>query len=516
MNGERFAGDGKPQLLNAGPHTAGNSFEISCSLIPVSQAIAFIVFLVALSTVSWLLGSWSGPLIVLSSFMQFILIPLLICTAINLKLRVSEAGIEATSSFHKQSLHQRAMRPWQDLHSVRLRKLKGAGLILERIRASKQSKLMRPSLWSRTLSFLGKGWTQQGFLIMDFRSGGQTAFPLAGFSPRALEDLFLTLSRWADPMTLNPDVISLQRDILTGQELKLNESYTKMWEESLRQRFEVTNFVPLMGGQELANGELTILMLLACGGMSSAYLARNSAGDRVVIKEMSVPEDAAGAALSKVHEMFEREAKILAKLDHPHIVKVLDHFVENGRDYLVLDFIPGLTLRQQVQMHGPFGEADVIEIARQLGDILAYLHGFAPPIIHRDLTPDNIVISSGDNKITLIDFGAANEFIGSVTGTLIGKQCYIPPEQFRGQAVPESDLYALGATLHFLLCAEDPEPITASHPRELKPEISDMMDEIVARLTATEPCQRIRSAQELLSMLLSPDDLEQNSTVQQR
>ncbi len=477
------------------------SFELSCSLIPLSQALSFIVFLLVLSTLSWLLGSWSGPLGFISILLQWLLVPLLIGTAMKLRVRISASRIAAISRLHKHSLFNRSSRCWSDLHSVRLRKLKSAGAILERIQLSKQSRLSRPSLSSSIVRFLGRGWTQQGFLIMDFRSGGLAAFPLAGFSPRALEDFFLALSRFADPMTLNPDVIALQRDILTGQELKLDDTYTRMWEESLRERFEVTNFVPLMGGQELRGGDLTILMLLACGGMSSVYLARNAAGDRLVIKEMAVPESADDAALKKIHEMFEREALILAKLDHPNIVRVLDQFVENSRDYLVLEFIPGLTLRQQVQMHGAFGEPDVIEITKQLADILSYMHGFTPPIIHRDLTPDNLVIREPDKNITLIDFGAANEFIGSVTGTLIGKQCYIPPEQFRGQAVPQSDYYALGATLHFLLTGQDPEPISPSHPKDLIPVVSSKLDNIVSRLTAAEPENRIQSSDELLQLL---------------
>jgi hypothetical protein len=464
--------------------------------------VAFIVFLLVLSSFSWLAGS-QGPLSWISTALQFVLIPALICAAARLKLVVSPSGIEAKSSLHKQMLFNRAQRSWSDLHAVRIRKLKNPLAILRRVNQPKHSQLTAPSLLARTLTLLGRGWGQQGFLVMDFTSGGMATFPLAGFSPRALEDLFLVLSMWADPMSLNPDVIALQRDILTGQTMQLDDTYTKMWEESLAQRFEVTNFVPLMGGQNLRNGELKILMLLACGGMSSVYLARNRSGERLVVKELSLPEGTDGNSLTKVHEMFAREAQILSKLNHPHIVKVLDHFVENGRNYLILEFIAGLTLRQQVQLHGPFREVDAVEIAKQLSEIFIYLHGFTPPIIHRDLTPDNLVIDSADQKITLIDFGAANEFIGSATGTLVGKQCYIPPEQFRGQAVPQSDLYALGATMHFLLTGEDPEPITPSHPMKIKTSVTSAMDNLVAKLTAAEPEDRIQSAETLLSLLNS-------------
>jgi len=486
--------------LGANRENSSNT-SISCRLIPLSQAIGFIVLLMLLSTTSWMFGAIGGVLIAASAIFQVVLIPVLIGSAISLKIVASPHGLVAESTLHKQSLFNRNERSWDDLHSVRLRKLASPSALMERVRGRRSSQLDSPPVWERLLSSLGKGWTQQGFLILDFKSGGNMAFPLAGFSGKSLEDLFLTLSRFADPLNLNPDVIALQRDILTGQEMHLDASFTKMWEESLRQRFEVTNFVPLLGGQTLRNGELKILMLLACGGMSSVYLARNDRGDRLTVKEIAVPENADADGLRKVHEMFAREASILSKLEHPQIVRVLDHFLENERDYLVLEYVPGLTLRQQIQMHGPFGERDVVEMTVQLADILSYLHGLTPPVIHRDLTPDNLVIRNEDRKITLIDFGAANEFIGSVTGTLIGKQCYIPPEQFRGQAVPESDIYALGATLFYLLTGQDPEPITPSHPREICSEISEEIDALVAKLTSAEPADRLRSGDEIRAAL---------------
>jgi serine/threonine protein kinase len=277
-------------------------------------------------------------------------------------------------------------------------------------------------------------------------------------------------------------------------------SYTQMWEDSLRYRFELTNFVPLVGGCELRGGELRILMPLSCGGLSSVYLARDRRGRRFVLKELAVPAGQDNYS-QKLHEMLAREASILAKLDYPTIVKVMDCFVENGRDYLVLEFVPGLTLRQLVQMRGALAEREVISMGKQIAEILRYLHGFEPPIIHRDLTPDNLIVRAGDGRIVLIDFGAASEFIGSLTGTLIGKQSYMPPEQFRGQAVPASDIYAAGATLHFLLTAADPEPITPAHPRESREDVSSVLDEIIAAAMALDVRDRLQSAGELRGRL---------------
>lgn len=471
--------------------------EITCNLIPVSQAVAIVAVLVGVSTISWFTIAVNSSFGVISAIFQFMAIPVIIHAAMKLKLRLSQDGLTAKSGLHRESMYNRNTRSWDDLHSVRLRKLISPKLLLERMRNTKENRLARRHF----ADSLGSKWMQEGFLIMDFTSGGMIAFPLAGFSPESLENLFLALSRWADPMTLNPDVISLQRDILSGQTLQLSDSYTKMWEDSLRTRFEVTNFVPLVGGQELQDGALKILMHLACGGLSSVYLARDKQGNRCVVKEMAVPNDDGDTTLDKVHEMFAREAQFLARLDHPNIVKVKDHFVENSRDYLVLEFIPGLTLRQQVQMHGPFAEAEVKDIARQIAGILVYLHGNDPPIIHRDLTPDNLVVREPEKSICLIDFGAANEFISNVTGTLIGKQCYIPPEQFQGQAVPQSDLYALGATMHYLLTACDPEPISVSHPKQTINSISDEMNHLVEKLTETDPKERVQSASELLTLL---------------
>ena len=94
---------------------------------------------------------------------------------------------------------------------------------------------------------------------------------------------------------------------------------------------------------------------------------------------------------------------------------------------------------------------------------MIYLHGHDPVILHRDLTPDNIVVGE-DGQMRLIDFGAARQFLDGITGTMIGKQCYMSPEQIRGQASPRSDVYAFGCTLNFLLTGAEPRALTQSSP----------------------------------------------------
>jgi serine/threonine protein kinase len=131
----------------------------------------------------------------------------------------------------------------------------------------------------------------------------------------------------------------------------------------------------------------------------------------------------------------------------------------------------------------------VLDWSQAIAGILLYLHGQTPAIIHRDLTPENLVLGE-DNLIHLIDFGAANEFAATATGTLIGKQAYIAPEQFRGKPTPSSDIYALGATMYYLLTGQDPEALSTSNPCTVDTSISKEMGAFIARLTDIDTSKR--------------------------
>jgi serine/threonine-protein kinase len=169
---------------------------------------------------------------------------------------------------------------------------------------------------------------------------------------------------------------------------------------------------------------------------------------------------------------------------------------------MLLEHIGGENIRQIVKQAGAPPPNLVLSWMQQLSEVLDYIHSQVPPIIHRDLTPDNIVLRGG-NEIVLIDFGAANQFVGDATGTLVGKQAYIAPEQFRGKATPQSDLYAFGATMFFLLTGTDPEPLSQSHPRSLNAQIDSRLDELVASCTAMEASERPKSALAILGLIKS-------------
>jgi hypothetical protein len=330
-------------------------------------------------------------------------------------------------------------------------------------------------------------------LILQFHSGGRATCNLNELSKTDLEQMLLCIEIWANHCQRDPELIELQNTIQNENKGLETVSYTQMWEEELSRRFNATSFVPLEPGHVLQGGRLKVVRQLAFGGLSAIYLAQRDGLDLVCLKEAVIPAGADEDSRLKAVEMFNREATLLIKLSHPQIAKVLDHFADAGRNYLLIEYINGQDLRQLVKQHGAQAEETVLQWGKQVASILAYLHGREIPIIHRDVTPDNLVVRE-DGTLTLIDFGAANEFVGNATGTLVGKQSYIAPEQFRCKATTQSDLYALGGTLYYLLTGRDPEALMESHPKEINADISEAADKIVAKCTAIDVTQRFTTA----------------------
>jgi len=333
----------------------------------------------------------------------------------------------------------------------------------------------------------------QGKLDLHFNSGGHVNIPLKSLKRSDLERLLLSLEVWGAQCRRTPELIAFH-DQLQNENLGIDKlSYTQMWEEELSRRFSATAFVPLEPDRKLQNGRIKIVKQLAFGGLSAIYLAQLNEKDMVIVKEAVIPEGTEEKARDKAMELFAREAQFLIRLDHDQIAKVFDHFHEEGRHYLLLEYVRGQDLRQLVKQNGPQQTAHVVKWAHEIAGILRYLHEQSPPIIHRDLTPENIVLNE-NGSVKLIDFGAANEFVGTATGTLVGKQAYMAPEQLRGKASTRSDIYALGGTLHYLLTAKDPEPLSESSPKELRPDVPDALDKMVLKLTSMEEEDRPQSA----------------------
>jgi tRNA A-37 threonylcarbamoyl transferase component Bud32 len=272
------------------------------------------------------------------------------------------------------------------------------------------------------------------------------------------QNLFLVLSRYADASSISPEITYLQMQTLSGVEAN-PDSFTHMWFREYESKFELSNRDALRPGALVAQ-RFRVIVPLSMRGPVATYLACDAAGRRVVLKEIAIcANDRVDSTKQKMIEQFDREAAILSRLNHDQIVRISDHFIDNHRNYIVTDFVSGSDLRRLVNEHGPMSEADTVKVAKQLAEVLQFLHLQSPPVVHRDVSPENIMFDQQTEKVTLLDFGAANIFVTLATGTMIGKQSYMPPEQFRGKAEPKSDVYGFGATLFFLLTGEDPKPM---------------------------------------------------------
>lgn len=215
----------------------------------------------------------------------------------------------------------------------------------------------------------------------------------------------------------------------------------------------------LAPGSILAN-RYSIQKALGVGGMGSVYLARDNHFPNVIklvaVKEM-INQAPDPLVRKTIVQNFEREANILVTLSHPSIPKIFDYFSSDDRSYLVLEYINGKDLENILDETNAFlSESKVITWGIELCDVLYYLHNHQPvPIIFRDMKPSNIMINQ-QGHIVLVDFGIAKNFAVGQKGTMIGTEGYSPPEQYRGEACPQGDIYALGATLHHLLTRQDP------------------------------------------------------------
>ena len=265
----------------------------------------------------------------------------------------------------------------------------------------------------------------------------------------------------------------------------------------------------------LASGTLLyrryrVVQLVGRGGFGAVYKAYDehfTVQRSVAVKEMSDAQLNPTEKAQAIKE-FRQEAELLVPLQHINLPDIKDFFEENGKAYLVMEFIEGETLeKQQDDANGPLPENLVMGYALQLCDVLNYLHTQPQPIIFRDLKPSNIMVTK-QGRIKLIDFGIARVFKATATKdtSSLGSRGYAPLEQYgRGQTDVRSDIYALGATLYDLLTKTTPtdavtrkvNPSLFETPRQLNPQISIATERIVLKAMAEEPKDRYQSAQDM-------------------
>lgn len=270
-----------------------------------------------------------------------------------------------------------------------------------------------------------------------------------------------------------------------------------------------------------------IVALIGRGGMGAVFEARDRRlpGRRCAVKEIHLPLDLSPAVTAQVREQFRREARTLARLDHPNLPKVSDYFSTGKRDYLVMDYVPGRDLHHIVQettRQGRFlDEAQVVDWARQICDALIYLHRQEPPVIHRDLKPANVKLTP-DGQVKLVDFGLVKPVDPNdprtITGVRgLGSLPYLPLEQYadiEGHTDARSDLYALGATLYHLLTGQSPpsaqqrflQPELLLSPRQINAAVSPKAEAAILTAMSVHPSRRPPSVVAWRRLWLSPEE----------
>jgi len=252
--------------------------------------------------------------------------------------------------------------------------------------------------------------------------------------------------------------------------------------------------------------------VIGVGGMGSVYRARDLHFPNVVklvaVKEMinRAPDP---LVRKTIIQNFEREANILATLNHASIPRIYDYFSESNRSYLVLEFINGKDLEAIIsETPGFLSEELVLSWSIELCDVLSFLHGHKPdPIIFRDMKPSNVMVNLSQHVI-LVDFGIAKPFQAGQKGTMIGTEGYSPPEQYRGEATPLADIYAMGATMHHALTRRDPRlepPFSfAERPvRKINPAISAELEAVITTALQYNPEDRFQSAEAMKEALMA-------------
>ena len=254
----------------------------------------------------------------------------------------------------------------------------------------------------------------------------------------------------------------------------------------------------------IIDGKYKILNKIGQGGMNVVYLAMNErANKQWAIKE--VRKDGV-KDYDVVRQGLIAETDILKRLNHPHLPSIIDVIDRDDTFLIVMDYIEGKSLDHWLKKDGAQPQEKVVEWAKQICDVLGYLHSRKPPIIYRDLKPANVMLKP-DGQIMIIDFGTAREFKEtSIEDTsCLGTQGYAAPEQYggHGQTDARTDIYTLGATMYHLLTGHNPSlPPYEMYPiRRWNPALSSGLEKIVLKCTQRNPNDRYQNCAELMYAL---------------
>jgi beta-lactam-binding protein with PASTA domain/predicted Ser/Thr protein kinase len=264
---------------------------------------------------------------------------------------------------------------------------------------------------------------------------------------------------------------------------------------------------------QVFTGRYQIVRHLARGGMAEVYLARDLLLDRPVALKVLFPEFATDRSFV---ERFRREARSAANLNHPNIVSIYDWGEENGTYFIVMEYVDGLTLRDVIRRQGPLMATRAAEIGADIAGALHFAH--VGGVIHRDVKPGNVLITTSQVKVTDFGIARAGDPAESLTqaGAVMGTATYFSPEQAQGHVVdPRTDVYSLGVVLYEMVAGrppftgENPVSIAYQHVREdpvppsrYNPDVPPIFDAIIGKAMAKNRANRYSSAEELRADLL--------------
>ena len=280
----------------------------------------------------------------------------------------------------------------------------------------------------------------------------------------------------------------------------------------------------LISGSKLQSGKYRIIRVLGQGGFGITYLAENMFLDKQVAIKEFFPKELCGRdntshltlgtqnnaeTVEKLKSRFLKEAKNIAKLDYPGIVKIHDVFEENNTAYYVMDYIEGISLADMVKVNGPLPESKAIGYVIKVGDALEYIH--SRQMTHFDVKPANIMVRKSDNTTILIDFGLSKQYDahGDATSTIMQgvSHGFSPIELYSANSVatfsPQTDVYSLGATLFFLLTGTVPPSASQvleeglQFPADISPDIRSA----IKRAMSANRTKRYNSAKDFCSDL---------------
>lgn len=250
-----------------------------------------------------------------------------------------------------------------------------------------------------------------------------------------------------------------------------------------------------------------MVRVVTSGGMGAVYQAEDTHLNDSPCAVKQMLEEHLGPDAAFVQRKFEEEKALLARLQHPGIPRVRDFFRVGGQCYIVMDYIHGANLDQElsdcVALTGrPFLPEVLVRDMLAVTEILAYLHELSPPVLHRDIKPGNMIREFKSGKVMLVDFGLARAADTTNTQTAVGTWGFSPLEQVQGRAEPRSDIYGLGVSMRFLLTNRPPVTLEFLRLRDIDPSLDPELAAIVDKASAPAPEDRYRSARELQVALM--------------